>query len=211
MIRFLVNMPLFEWKISEIITDLPSTYEVDVRPSPWIAHPRDSLDDGSYILSYGINVVRDGNYCREQNLKFIVKRSPNYKIVERLLNSHQEMSNSSWLFRLVVIELVLSGIYIWWFIIAYQKSRIVDVIRYTGIAGAICVVLLLFSRIIGPHIGYAGTIDCDGTITLSASLLKVHYETLIVFFAVILLELAGIVVMLRQVVNALFGRNENPN
>jgi hypothetical protein len=192
-------MPLFEWQISNIVTDFPSTYEVDVRPSPWIAHPRDSLDDGSYILRYGISVVRDGNYCREQDLKFVVRRSQNYKIVEQMLNAHQEMSNSSWLFGWVMTGLVLSGIYIWWFIIGYKERRIVDTFLYVGIAGAIYVFLLLFSRIIGPHIGYAGTIDCNGTIEFNARLSKVHYETLIAFFAIILLELGALSVMLRQI------------
>lgn len=208
MIRFLVNMPLFEWQINKIVTDLPSTYDVDVHRSPWITHPRDSLDDGSYILKYGINVVRDGNYCRKQNLKFIVSRSQNYKIVERLLNADQEMSNSSWLFSWVLIGLVLSGIYICWFIIGYKKGRIADIVLYTGIAGAIYIFLLLFSRIIGPHIGYAGTIDCNGTITFSARLSKIHFETLTVFFTIILLELGVLVVMLHQVVKGIFEKNK---
>jgi hypothetical protein len=199
---------LFEWQISEIVTDLPSTYEVDVRPSPWITHPRDSLDDGTFILRYGISVVRNENYCSEQNLKFVVRRTQNYKIVEQLLNAHQEMSNSSWLFGWVVAGLVLSGIYIWWFIIGYKKRRIGDVVFYTVIAGAVYVFLLLFSRIIGPHIGYAGTIDCNGTIGFNARILKVHYETLIVFFVIILSELGALSMIVRQITVAVSERKK---
>src|ERR671919_419558 len=88
-IRFVINMPLLEWQVSEIVTDFPSTYEVETHPSPWTANLGDSLDNGSYILQE-IRVIGDGSFCRKENLNFIVTRSHNDEIVERLLNANQK-------------------------------------------------------------------------------------------------------------------------
>jgi hypothetical protein len=45
MIRFVINMPLLDWQVSEIVTDFPPAYEVNIASSPWIASLGDALDD----------------------------------------------------------------------------------------------------------------------------------------------------------------------
>ena len=77
-ILIVVNMPLFEWHIGEIVTDTPSTYKIDLlQPSPWRAYLGDFLDDGSYIFSGKVRTNVDGSwlFCREETLKIIVIRS----------------------------------------------------------------------------------------------------------------------------------------
>ena len=208
MIRFVINMPLLDWQVSEIATDFPPAYEVDVASSPWIASLGDALDDGSYILQE-IRVIGDGSFCRKENLKFIVKRSQNDETVERVLNAGQK--NTSWLFAWGTIGLTLSGVYIWWFITGYKQGSASQAFILIGIAGFIYVFLLLISRVLGPQPGYIGIADCYGAITFSAKLSQIHYETLIVLFASILAELGALGMILRQIRSATLERKGSRN
>jgi hypothetical protein len=198
-IRFVINMPLLEWQVSEIAIDFPSTYEVEISPSPWRASLGETLDDGSYILQE-IRVIGDESFCRKEHLKFVVRRSQNDEIVERVLNAN--LKNTSWLFAWGMIELILSGMYIWWFIIEYKHRGVVDAVIFLGIAGLIYVFLILISRVLGPQLGYSGIVDCYGTVTFNAKLSKIHYETLIVLFISILSELGALSIILRQIIKA---------
>lgn len=203
MIRFVINMPLLDWQVSEIVTDFPPAYEVNIASSPWIASLGDALDDGSYILQE-IRVIGDGSFCRKENLKFVVKRSQNDETVERILNASQK--NTSWLFAWGMIGLTLSGIYIWWFITGYKQGSAFQAFIFMGIAGFIYVFLLLISRVLGPQPGYIGISDCYGTITFSARLSQIHYETLIVLFASILAELGALGMILRHIIKIVIER-----
>jgi hypothetical protein len=204
-IRFVINMPLLEWQVSEIVTDFPSTYEVDILPSPWTANLGDAFDDGSFILQK-IRVIEDGSFCRKENLKFVVTRSQNDVTLERALNAN--LKNYSWLFAWGMVELILSGMYIWWFIMEYKHGSAFQAVTFIGIAGFIYFLLLLISRVLGPQLGYVGISDCYGTVTFNARLLKVHYETLIVLFVCILVELGALGVMLRQIRRAIIERKK---
>ena len=131
-IRLVMSMPLLEWQISEIVTDLPSTYEVEILPPPWEAKLGDSLNDGSFILRK-IYVTGEESFCRKENLEFIVRRSHKDELIEQVLNANQK--NTSWLYTLGVTALILSGIYIWWFIIGYKQGSALQAAIFTGIAG----------------------------------------------------------------------------
>jgi hypothetical protein len=199
LIPFAVGLPLFEWQVSEIVTDFPSTYQVKISPSPWKATLGEALDDGSYILQE-IRVIGEGAFCRKENLKFVVKRSQNDEIVERVFNAN--LKNTSWLFTWGIYELILSGMYILWFVVEYKHHSVSQAVIVIGVAGFIYISLILVWRVLGPQIGYVGISDCYGTITFNARLLKVHYETLIVLFVCILAELGALGVMLRQIIRA---------
>jgi len=205
-IRFVLNMPLLEWQVSEIVTDFPSTYQVEISPSPWEGSLGDALGDGSYILQK-IRVIGNGAFCRKENLKFVVRRSQNDVIVERVLNAN--LKNYSWLLAWSMIELILSGMYIWWFIVEYRHGSAFQDVIFMGIAGFIYVFLILISRVLGHQLGYVGISDCSGTVTLNASLSKVHYETLIVLSVCILSELGALGVMLGQIKRAVIERKES--
>ena len=53
-----------------------------------------------------------------------------------------------------------------------------------------------------------GFLDCYGTLTFAVALSKVHYETFVILLIGILLELGGIVVILRQIMKAITNRKE---
>jgi hypothetical protein len=192
-------MPLLEWHVGEIVTDFPSTYQVKISPSPWKAALGDALDDGSYILQE-IRVIGNGSFCRKENISFVVRRSPNDLVVEQGLNGN--LKNYSWLFAWGLSELILSSMYVWWFIIKYKHGSPSQVATLMGTVGCISVFLILVSRVLGPQLGYAGISDCFGTVTLTAKLLKVHYETLIVLLVCILAELVSLGVIVSQVIRA---------
>ena len=162
----------------------------------------------SYILQE-IRVIEDGSFCRKENLTFDVRRSPHDEIVERVLNAN--LKNYSWLFAWGVIELILSGMYIWWFVVRYEHRSISQAVIVMGIAGSIYVFLILAWRVLGPHLGYVGITDCYGTVTFNAKLSKVHYETLIVLFACIMAEIGALNMMLRQIIRAVVEKKETPN
>jgi|SRR5215208_1636 len=203
MIPFGIAMPLFEWQVNQIVTDFPSTYDVKISPSPWKASIGEALDDGSYILQE-VRVVGGEGICLKDNLKFVVRRSKYDEIIERVLNANLEsISLHSWSFAVGFWELILCGWYIWWFIIVYKYGSALQAVICVGIGGLIYVFLISAWRLIGPHLfGYGGMADCSGAVTFNAKLSKVHFETLLVFGAAVLLELGAFVEMVRHMIKA---------
>lgn len=212
MVLWATSLPLFEWQISEPSTDFPSTYEVHILPSPWVAKLGNSLDDSSYISLGKVYVSKDGRSCNHKNLDFIVRRLHNEETLERiLLNFTRE--NSSWLYVWSLRLIILSVIYIWWFTIYYERRPIFLALMFTVIAGVFYIGLTQIVRPLLPDvvpIEYLGGLDCyNGTVTFNAMLSKVHYETLIVFLAGILLELGALGIMLRQIIRAVKERRSS--
>jgi hypothetical protein len=112
--------------------------------------------------------------------------------------------------------MILTVVYLWWSTIFYQRRSMLDAIIFTVILGIFYVGLNQGVRPLLPRIvdfKYLGTtLDCyHGTITFSASLAEIHYETLIVFFAGILLELGALGIMVRQIIRAVVERKNAPN
>jgi hypothetical protein len=203
-----INMPLFTWQISEIVTDFPATYDVRITPSPWTAHLGDSLDDGSFVF-IKIYIQREKSPCREENLSFIVRRSQKDEALEQVLNFDQE--NTLWPLQLSIVNIILSVVYIWWFTIWREHRSVFLAVIFTMISGCIFVYLTqIMKGFAGPlnHIAYFGTIDCYGTVTFNAALSEVHYETLFVLFVATAIELGALGVMLRQIVKAVIERKE---
>jgi hypothetical protein len=207
---FWERMPLFEWQISDVATDLPSTYDVSIEPSPWTAYIGDSLDDGLYI-SREISVESAGKSCREEDFNFVVRAPQNNKALETALNFNN-LENLLWLEQWSAIEILICIIYVWLFTIWYEgPSGIGYAAVYTGIAGCIYFLGSQIARAFGSHrllaYGY-GVLDCYGTVTFNAALSKIHYEMLIVLLAFVLLELGAFGVMFHQIKNAVIERKE---
>jgi hypothetical protein len=202
------SMPLFEWQISDIATDFPSTYEVVVSPSPWMARLGDSLNDGSYVFGE-VSISMDGKGCLKEDLTFIVRRSAQDKSFDQIwLNIYK---NISWLSGWSWVEVILSSIYILWFLLWSKQGRILHAIILTGIAVILFLNLTQILRLVAPfpfpH--YFGTVHCyHGTVTFNAELSKIHYETPIILLVGILLECGAVVIMLRQITKAIIERKK---
>jgi hypothetical protein len=180
-------MPLFEWQISEIITNHP--YDINFKPSPWLAKFGDSLEDGS-IISYQFDGSYCGNSFNSEMLSSVVKRSWIEETLERITRNINH-SIIPWLWILVF----LSGIYLWWYAIHYKRP-ITEILIFTIIATVLLCTLLDFSR---PFFATVGSSGClEGSVTFNAKLSKVHYETLLVFFASVTAEAAAVSIMLYQ-------------
>ncbi len=197
MIAWAISMPLFEWQVSEIVTD--PLYDIRFNASPWIAKFGDSLEDHSVIFHHF-----DGSYCGNsfspEELNSVVKRSWSEETLEQIARNINR-SIVPWLWLLIV----LSGIYVWWYALHYKRP-IAEVLILSVVAIVLLCILLDVSRpffaiVVGP--------GClEGTVMFNANLSKVHYETLIVFFAGILLELGAIGMMLRQIIRAAIERKK---
>lgn len=198
MISLATKMPLFEWQLSEIVTDFSSACDGNL-PSHWTTRFGESLE------------VRDKSSLLK-NLDIVLTRSQNDETLDRILLVLY--NNRSWLF----IGVILSIIYMWWFLLRNKQDRVshtVMAVFFTAIAVGMCFLLSQMVRLAGPAIGwipyYSEIWDCHGTITFSARLSKIHYETLIVLFASIVAGLGSLGVMLYQIRRAAVKRNDASN
>lgn len=207
LIAYAINIPLFEWQISNVVTNFPPTYNVDISPSPWKAYLGDTIDDGIFNYFGGIWIRRDEGFCSRKDLNFVVTRSQNDKTLEHVLNINRKIK--PWLFAWVSTEVLLSITYILLFVLEYKHGSNIQAIVFMGFAGFICAFLALVMRFFGnfPYYflrtNFDSGIECYGTIAFNAVLLKVHYETLLVFWTGILAELGAIGVMVRQIRKAM--------
>lgn len=200
LIAWAINMPLFEWQVSEIVTD--PVYDVRFNPSPWIAKFGDSLEDGSVIL-YQVDGSYCGNSFSPEKLNSVVKRSWHEETLEQITrNINRRMIPWLWLL------ILLSGIYIWWYTLQHNRP-ITQALMFTVIAIILLFILLDVSRPFFAHV--VGTGCLEGTVTFNASLSKLHYETLIVFLGGTLLEFGALGIMLRYIVWTLMERKKVPS
>src|SRR6266496_4268375 len=87
LIALVLNMPLFEWHISDIATDLPAG--VQINPT-WTTKFGDSLNSGSYNAEDGAYIFHQvlfpnhGNSCSPQQLTSVVRRSQSDERLEQL-------------------------------------------------------------------------------------------------------------------------------
>jgi len=185
-------MPLYEWELSEIVTDFSSNCRGNL-PSHLTTYLGESLDG------------RDGS----ENLNVGVRRSWNDEVLDRM------SAFGSWLFEWSLIEVGLSIIYLWWFLFRDKQDRTSHLgmaVFLTAIAIFMCLNLSQVVRVAGPVIHgplYYFGVDCHATITFNARLVKMYYETLTILFAGILMELGALGMMLHPIVRAIIQRKES--
>jgi hypothetical protein len=195
--------PLFEWQISEIVTDFPSSYEVDVLHSPWSAYLGDSLIDHSYVFE-NISVSENGKGCPESDLHFAVNRSQNDKLLEQLLLTR--LFDYRWVMGWILIEFGLSVAYSFWYTIWHEDRSVLHT-TILAIFAILCF-YLIFSQVMrgwGPSIGnflVDNPAKCQGTITFSARLAKTYYSVAVLWFLGAFVELVALAVMVRQIILA---------
>jgi len=205
-------MPLFEWQISEIVTDLPP--DVHISSSPWITRWGESLADESYILDQ-VNVSSDGLPCQINRVNSIPKRSQNDEALERLSLSIKQKFTSSVGWNLFGFVLCLcGGIYVWWFAL-WSERPISDAFIFSAIVIIIYIFLAVgiwrqFPPVGSIHFNCSGISDqYHGTLAFSARLWKVYYETLLVLFTGICAELGALGVMVHQIIKAILEGKES--
>ena len=200
LIALTIKMPLFDWQISEIVTDLPPEFHIN--PS-WTTKLGDSLESDSYVLNQVV-MLMNGNSCSPEQLTYVVRRSRSDERLEQIaLNVNQRIA--LWLTGLtftgqitIGVILFLCGIYFWWFTIWYNRP-----FSETIISTVVAVILLGFLinvwRVLVPDVGvFVCRPGPHGKVTFNARLSKVHYETLLVLFTGISAEVGAMSIMLRQ-------------
>lgn len=184
-----IEMPLFEWQVSEIATD--SSQDVGFISSLWITKLGDSLEDVLYC----------GNSTDPENLDPVVRRSWSEETFERITRNINR-SIFPWLWFL----LFLSVIYVWWYAVHHKLSR-TEAFISTVVAVMFLCILFDSTRFFYAHIGSS---EClEGTITFNAKLSKIHYETVLALFASIIAEVGAVVMMLRQIRRTIMQRKES--
>lgn len=210
LIALAMVLPLFEWHISGIATDLPS--EVHINPS-WTTKLGESLESDSYILRQVV-ISKNGNSCSLEQITHIARRSLRDERLERIaLDINQRATR--WLTGLtftgqitMAVILLMCGLYIWWFTILHNHP-FSEAIISTVVAGIILALLINAWRVLVPETGaFVCRPELRGSLSFDASLIKVHYETLLVLFIGVCAEAGALVVMLRQLVRIIFERNK---
>lgn len=206
LIALTIKMPLFEWQVSEITTDLPPEFHINPF---WTTKPGESLESDSYVLNQVVMILKNGNSCSPEQLTYAIRRSRSDERLEQIaLNINQRITR--WLTGLtftgqitMAVILLLCGIHIWWFTIWYNRP-ITEAFIITVVAVILLGFLINVWRILVPEIGvFVCHPGPHGTVAFNARLSKVHYETLIVFFSGILLELGALGIILRQIIGTI--------
>jgi hypothetical protein len=199
--------PLFEWRISDIVTDFPPNYEIHIFPSPWRARFGDSFNDDLYIYK-NVSVLVDRKDCYNEDINVIIGRTQKDETLEDVwLNIYK---NVSWLFAWSLIEVFLTILYIWWFMIWHRHSFLKAIgLTILAIFIFLNLIPILANPLFLPRY-FPGLVDCyPGTITFNAVLLEMYYETPIILLVGVLLEFEALVMMLYQVKQAVVDRNES--
>lgn len=201
--------PLFEWQISEVVTDFPSSYDVEIFHSPWRAYLGNSLNDKSYVFAQ-IQVSENNEACSVRDISFVVNWSRKDKLLEQLSLTRQFNYDSiDWIMGWLLIEVVLSVAYSFWF--THVEHRPVSGTIIPAVVATICF-CLIFSQVMrvwGARVAFDGFADCHGTITFNAKLSKMYYSIAILSFAGIFAELAALVIMVHQVIMVASKRRES--
>ena len=121
-----IEMPLFEWQVSEIVTD--SSQDDGFNSSVWMTKLGDSLED----------VLDCGSTTNPENLDPVVRRSWSEETVERLTRNINR-NIFPWLWFL----LFLGGIYIWWYAMHHKHSSTEAVISAVVAVIFLCILLTL--------------------------------------------------------------------
>lgn len=206
-ILWAMTLPLFEWQITDIITDFPSNYEIHIFPSPWMARFGDSMNDDLY-LHKNLSVLVDRKDCYNKDISLVIDRTQRDETLENVWLSIY--NNISWLFGWSLIEVLLSVLYIWWFMI-WHRYLFGKAIGLSILAFFIFLNLIprLFNPLFFPRY-FSGVVDCfHGTISFSAALSEIHYGTPIILLVGVLLECGALVIMLREIRQAIVDRKRS--
>jgi hypothetical protein len=184
LIIWATKLPLFDWQISEIVTDFSSACD-GALPSYW-------------TTEFGEDLAVKNKPSFLENLNIVVKRSWSDEIFDRIALSLYNIHP------FVYFGIMLSIGYIWQFNLRDKQNwfSIGMAVFLTMLAVLIFFLLTQVVRLAGPAVGqipyYYNIWHCQGAITFSARLSKTHYGTLLVLLAGILSEIGIFVVMLYQ-------------
>lgn len=212
LIALAINMPLFEWQISEVVTDLPP--EVHISPS-WTTRSGESFESDSYVLNQVVILLKNGNSCSPEQLTHVVRRSQNDERLEQIaLDVNQGitrwLTGQSFTGQLTMaVILIFCVVYIWWFTTWYNRP-FSEAIVSTVITVILFAILINVWRIFVPEVGvFVCRPELHGTVSLAARLSKIYYETPIIMLTGILLECGAIFMMVHQIRQAIVDRKRS--
>ena len=212
MILFAYVNPLFQWQISEIVIEVPSSYEVNISPSPWEVYIGDTLNDKKYVF-FNISVLNEGKFCSPKDFSLVVKRSQRDELLEQL--SLWQLFNSrgiEWYLWWVLAEIALSMVYLLWFTY-WQDHRTIGYTILSGVIAtmAFCFVMVPMAKLMGPRIidMFAGIANCHGAFTFHAEIVKVYYAVPIVLLSSIFAEFGALIIMAREIIKVSRNRTES--
>ncbi|HAW52174.1 MAG TPA: hypothetical protein DCX54_07595 [Flavobacteriales bacterium] len=202
------SMPLFEWQVGTVSEDYPPDYDVHLTPSPWITRLGQSLDDKPYI-SRKVFISIDQIPCWiEMGHKITIERSTIDKRLDLLSRKLNDFP-----FQLALGSLLLIGlsiIYMWWIIIWHEHRTIAEAVAITLIITFFFCFPIGMMRLLGPRIStdyfFAMCNEYSGTVSFSAEISKVHYETLITMLSAILAEFGALSKMIFEIVRTITRR-----
>jgi hypothetical protein len=197
-------LPLFEWKINLINANYPPDYKVYLTPSPWVTKLGESLEDRSYIFHKVFISVDQKTCLNTEDLNIVAQRPSSDKALESI--SVKINNIITWFVLWGLVQIILSGIYMWWVIIWREHRRISEALGSTLIILVSCLFLVAIMKLLGPRMSwdfFTVSYDCYGALTYSAELSKMHYEVPVVMLIGIFAELGALSIMAREIIRAI--------
>lgn len=196
--------PLFEWDVKVKETDLLSTYQIRVLPSPWNTKMGEAVDTA--LLPSGKVTVWDGkSRCvKADNLTLRVERTSSERLVEAVANDLGQ--SIGWFVWLGLVGIALALLYMAWVILDLEHQSITNLITAgmgaVGWCGLLAVILTLLGPAVSSDFFTLDTSDrCQGSIVLQIRVL--HYETVVLMLTGVLMELGAYGLMVYRVMSTL--------
>lgn len=194
------TMPLLEWQISDIVMDIPSTHEGNIRSS-WSTKFGEALLDGPRFGIGDVSVVRSAAPFSDNcgSVDLVVHRSQHDEKVEQGWLTASEFFED---YQLIGggIVMILAAICIWLFATSHEHRPAGSVIILIIIAATFSCILLMiwYSAFSVTHQHYNLAYDCHATVTLTATLSKIYFGPPAALFAGICLQVGAIVLMFKM-------------
>ena len=191
MILWADRSPLFNWQTSKIVADVSSACDFEL-PTYLTTRLGESFEER-----------------KTDGLKIVVIRSRTDDLLNRVSLVVDKFV--PWL----SAGVILSISYLWQFPLQGRQNRVSHIVIafvLTAAAVFICFFLSQVVRSAGPAVGwqlYHFGENCQGTITFSAKLLKMYYETPALLFAGTMMEVGAIGIISRQIKRSIMAEKES--
>jgi hypothetical protein len=191
MILWADRSPLYKWQTSEIVAVVSSVCDFDL--------PTD--------LTTRLGETFEAS--ETEDLKIVVIRSQMDALLDRV--SLVVDKTIPWLSAGVFLSLG----YLWQFPTQDRHNRVSQIVMAFVLSAVAVLIWFFLSQVVrsaGPAVGwrlYHFGENCQGTITFSAKLLRIHYATPALLFAGFMLEVGAIGIISRQIKRSIIAEKES--
>lgn len=195
----LLVKPGLVWKVDLLKADFSPDYRVEAFPEHWETRIGESLEDEKYRALMGRVIYKVNQPCMVNSLSIEIVRSDSDRMWESLIQSQV----IPWLSVLILGVVMCSALYSVWAVRVVERESWGYAIAASLIGIFIFSVIMIFVlALLGPAIsvGYMNlpAVACEGSMTLSASIVGFDPNTALISIIGLVFEALGVFIMVRQ-------------